>query len=308
MFKWLLRKNIEDLIDEGEYAQAVSAIHDELAKNPPPFRSRPLRERLAEVLAFIGETPSSIELLRELIHEYLREHQTAKAIALQKKILELSPEGNEADEEMVLIAAAAAQEASDVPQDDLPEPTVDDLIELTSDIVLDDGWDQTEVAEETVRVPPPTGAVAEPGAALATTPLFGDFSSDELQAVIREMKLLTLDPGEVVMVEGDTTRSLYVLTHGTVQVYVRSEAGRSVKMREIDGVAFFGEISIVSNVARTATITCKSRCDLLELDLASVLKIAVKHPRVKQVLKEFCERRSGSPEEVEARKGQPVTE
>jgi len=282
MLKWLLKKNVDDLMEEGEYLQAMAAIHEELAKSPPPLRARPLREKLVQVLVHLGELPSAEQLLTELIDEYLKEHQVARAIALQKRLAELRGEESEAG-----VAALAAFVAPRQP----PRPPQGDLIEAPADLNVDD-------VPAVVEVPPEQ-------AALAATPLFGDFSQEELAAVIREMRLLLCEPGEVVMVEGEPTRSLFVLTQGVVRVYVRSRTGESVQVREIEGVAFFGEISIVSERPRTATITCKTRCELLVLSAHSLLEIARTHPRVERVLREFCERRAGSAEERAARAGEP---
>ena len=65
--------------------------------------------------------------------------------------------------------------------------------------------------------------------------------------------------------------------------------------------AFFGEISVVYGKARTATVSCKTKCDVLALDRKTVESIAETHPRVETVLKEFCDQREGSSEEQQAR-------
>lgn len=137
--------------------------------------------------------------------------------------------------------------------------------------------------------------------AASRSPLFSGFTKQELLAVIGGLQFRSFQPGELLMIEGEPGASLYVLTDGVVRVYVRGAAGLSVQIRELEAPAFFGEISIVYGKPRTATVSCTTYCELLELDRAAVDRIARDHPRVEEVLKEFCDKRSGSSEERQAR-------
>jgi len=103
-----------------------------------------------------------------------------------------------------------------------------------------------------------------------------------------------MEAGEIVVSEGQPGDSLFVLTEGTVRVYVRNQTGRNVQIREMDEGAFFGEISILAGKPRTATITCKTACDLLELDRPTLDAISEKHPRVLEVLQQFYDERANS--------------
>jgi CRP-like cAMP-binding protein len=62
-------------------------------------------------------------------------------------------------------------------------------------------------------------------------------------------------------------------------------------MREGD---FFGEISLLTGGPRTATVTAATRCELLELDRATLDEIARAHPRVLDVLRRFSEERAAA--------------
>jgi voltage-gated potassium channel len=68
--------------------------------------------------------------------------------------------------------------------------------------------------------------------------------------------------------------------------------------------AFFGEMATLSGQPRSATVTAASPCDLLELDRATLDRIAAKHPHVRQVLEEFSRRRASDPAAAAARRAQ----
>ena len=113
-----------------------------------------------------------------------------------------------------------------------------------------------------------------------------DFTDDELLAVIRGLRLLTFEPGDVIITEGEPGQSLFVLTTGTVKVFLRDPAGRNVALCPLGEGAFFGEIATLSGRPRSATVTAASRCELLELDKAALEAILKVHPRVRDVLEE----------------------
>jgi len=182
------------------------------------------------------------------------------------------------------IALAKRKEALDPGRDPLEKRLA--RLPLSDETVRDQllGLIGEALREETVLKPPE----------VLRTPLFEDFSRAELIEVIRGLKLLTFEPGDVVVTEGEPGESLFVVTSGRVKAFVRRPSGQSAKVRELGEGDFFGEVSILQGGRRTATITCATRCDLLELDKATLDSIAVLHPGVRRVLQAFYDRRAGS--------------
>jgi cAMP-dependent protein kinase regulator len=133
----------------------------------------------------------------------------------------------------------------------------------------------------------------EPPAAIS--PLFQGFSQDELVAVMSGLRLVTFEPGEIIITEGDAGDSLFVLTTGVAKAFVKKagEVGQRF-VREMRDGDFFGEISILSGRARSATVTAASWCELLELDRATLDRITQVHPHVKDVLEEFYIKRASA--------------
>jgi hypothetical protein len=145
-----------------------------------------------------------------------------------------------------------------------------------------------EVPEE-----PPAGAG---GQQIVVSPLFKDFSVDELVAVIQGLTLLSFEAGQVVITEGDAGDSLYMLTSGSVQVIRKTPQGRRTVVGSLKEGAFFGEGSILTGRPRTATVVAASRCEMLELDRETLDGIVATHPRVRQILEQFArERLRGRP-------------
>jgi Cyclic nucleotide-binding domain len=137
------------------------------------------------------------------------------------------------------------------------------------------------------------GASGSPsGAQIVVSPLFRDFSVDELVAVIQGLKLLTYEPKQIILREGDRGESLYMLTSGTVKAFRKNAQGKQVALAELSEGAFFGEGSILTGKPRTATVVAWEECELLELDRPTLDSITQTHPHVWDVLQEFAAKRA----------------
>jgi hypothetical protein len=134
-------------------------------------------------------------------------------------------------------------------------------------------------------------ASTEGGSQIVVSPLFKNFSVDELVEVIHGLNLITFEEGDIIIRQGEPGDSLYMLTAGSVNAFKKNAQGKQVLVSELSEGAFFGEMSILTGKARSATIVAASRCDLLELDRPTLDSITTKHPHVWEVLQEFAEQR-----------------
>jgi hypothetical protein len=180
-----------------------------------------------------------------------------------------------------------------------PLPEAEPLVEAAPDPMSDSAF-ADEVASlldnlmgDESAAPLDDAAPAE-GAQIVVSPLFRDFSVDELVAVIQGLKLLTYLPRQIVLKEGDRGESLYMLTSGTVKAFRKNAQGKQVALAELTEGAFFGEGSILTGKPRTATVVAWSECELLELDRPTLDSITQTHPHVWDVLKEFAEKRGAA--------------
>ncbi len=124
------------------------------------------------------------------------------------------------------------------------------------------------------------------------SPLFRDFSVDEMVAVIQGLKLLTFERGQAILREGQPGGSLYTLTSGRVRAFKKDPAtGKQSQLGDLKEGAFFGEMSILTGQPRMASVVALTRCELLELDRATLDGITKTHPHVWDVLREFAEKR-----------------
>jgi hypothetical protein len=95
---------------------------------------------------------------------------------------------------------------------------------------------------------------------LRRIPAFTPLPPLELETVARAAVEVPVEAGEVVMAEGDPADSYYAVADGAFDVTID---GRYVRTAERGGG--FGEIALLANVPRTATITARSPGALLAI-------------------------------------------
>jgi hypothetical protein len=224
----------------------------------------------------------------------------AEPLQLDEEPLDISVEPEALSEEVLIIEEPQAPAASPVVDRDFiedeaePEAAAADPMsdgafadELMS--LVDDAFKDFPTSEDGSLALPQTEAPAG-GNQIVVSPLFRDFSVDEMVAVIQGLKLLSFERGDVILREGQAGNSLYMLTAGKVRAFAKRD-GKQAKLGDLEEGAFFGEVSILTGRPRSATIAALTYCELLELDRPTLDSIAQRHPHVMDVLKEFAQQR-----------------
>jgi CRP-like cAMP-binding protein len=101
-------------------------------------------------------------------------------------------------------------------------------------------------------------AMAEaPVELIKRVPLFADLDDRELKQIAASMKERTFSAGSTVTEEGKGGVGFFVIDDGTAKVSVGGEEVRTLQRGD-----FFGEIGLIADIDRTATISAESdlRC------------------------------------------------
>jgi hypothetical protein len=297
----VLSRVADDLALVGQVAQAIAVLKKIEAIDPG-------REDVEDKLAYLVERKA-----RPKFDPWAGSGRSGQAIATsggapRDEDLEIGFEPS-ARAEQPATADEAAATALDLDDAAPTAPAGADALPLDApaadDVPPSDEAMRSEILaliEDTLRPATAEAATAPAAAApraaasdgMVDTPLFRGFARDELAALIRGLRLLTFQPGEIVVSEGEKGASLFVLTSGAVRAYVRNAGQRQVQVRELKEGDIFGEISVLSGQPRSATVTAATRCELLELDKATLDRIAQTHPHVRQVLQEFYDQRAAN--------------
>ncbi len=92
---------------------------------------------------------------------------------------------------------------------------------------------------------------------LRKVPLFADLPQRDLERIATTMKSRRFSPGDVIAREGESGVGFFVIEDGNATVFVRGrEVGR------LGPGDHFGEVALIADKGRTATVTAESelRC------------------------------------------------
>jgi MFS family permease len=107
---------------------------------------------------------------------------------------------------------------------------------------------------------------------LGSVPIFAPLPGMTLEHLAGRLVPLRLEPGTVVVREGDPGDRFFIVADGTVEV---SEYGRAIS--ELGPGGYFGEIALLRDVARTATVTTSTQTVLYALDRDDFLAAVTSH-------------------------------
>ena len=116
-------------------------------------------------------------------------------------------------------------------------------------------------------------------------PLFSSLEEDALRRLIERVTVRQAEPGEVIIREGEHGDSLFVIAEGEVAVFQAGPPRRELG-RLVEG-AFFGEVAVLTDHQRTASVEAQAPVTLLEITRAVVGDLLDEHPAVLRVLLRF---------------------
>lgn len=122
--------------------------------------------------------------------------------------------------------------------------------------------------------------------ALARAPLFSELSKKELTQLARLSDDMEVEAGRVLCREGKTGQEFFVIVDGEVEV---TRKGKPVKRR--GGDDFFGEIALLEDIPRTATVKAKTPLRLFVLTSRDFRRLVQSSPSVERKVMRSLARR-----------------
>ncbi|HYH95021.1 cyclic nucleotide-binding domain-containing protein [Hyalangium sp.] len=130
-----------------------------------------------------------------------------------------------------------------------------------------------------------------PAAGMPTVPLFSKLAREPFAAVVEALEVRTQPAGENVVEEGDHGTSMFALVEGRVVVVRHLQGGEKRKVGELEEGAFFGELALISEGPRLASVLAIKSVVLLELTRARLAEVVRRFPAVGQVVQAFYRER-----------------
>jgi CRP-like cAMP-binding protein len=115
---------------------------------------------------------------------------------------------------------------------------------------------------------------------LALAPLFSGLKREELMELAKCVQRHTYDAGEEIITEGDNDRRLFIIVKGAVDVIKARGHMNQRRLCALGPRDYFGEMSLIDDLARSATVVAKEPTEVLSLDERDFRKQIQKNPAV----------------------------
>ncbi len=200
------------------------------------------------------------------------------------------------DELMEMTGTPAVIVGTLTPSHDDGAPVVDDLLDGAADAsaasasddvgIIDDGdGDDAEVVDvpeaarvDVDRVPP--------------IPLFSDLPRDAFLALTERMELRISSVGDALIKEGESGSSMFIIIQGRVKVVRGGDLDHEeVVLAELTDGAFCGEMALLSDAPRTASVIAAEETMLFEISREMLAAMTREYPSVGEVMRKFHKNR-----------------
>ena len=122
-------------------------------------------------------------------------------------------------------------------------------------------------------------------------PLFSELPRNAFIDLLVKMTLHEVEPGDVIIKEGDVGDAFFVVAEGKVRVSRRGTDGREIPLTYLSDGAFFGEMAVLQHGARTATVTAEESGQIFEIRREVLDEVIESYPSVAKVLRNFYRQR-----------------
>ena len=138
---------------------------------------------------------------------------------------------------------------------------------------LESRWMGVESTSDEGEVPV-QGLIEE----LKEVPIFSEMSSKDLVKVISTLEQLSFQKGSTIVKQGDVGDSFYVIRGGTVNVVLERSGGESIPVARLGPNETFGEMALLTDRPRAASIIAITDVDTWRLPRAEFEELLLESP------------------------------
>jgi CRP-like cAMP-binding protein len=112
---------------------------------------------------------------------------------------------------------------------------------------------------------------------LRRVPLFAGVEPSKLKLLAFTSDRMSFEAGQTLFERGDPGDAAYVVLNGSAEVLV-NRAGSQIKVADLEKNAIVGEIAILCDVPRTATVRAQDRLETLRISKDQFLRLLAEFP------------------------------
>jgi len=126
---------------------------------------------------------------------------------------------------------------------------------------------------------------------LSKTAIFSLLARRDLERIGSRLQHHSVGPGQVVIAEGDKDKRLFIIVDGVVDVIKDMGTSKERPLACLGPGDYFGEMALVDNLERSASVICRQASRLLSLAQQDLLAEIDKNPSIAMELLATLSRR-----------------
>jgi CRP-like cAMP-binding protein len=279
-----LKNEARTLTRAKQYAGAL-AVHDHmLAANPLDYDSR---RKIADLLMALGDRAGAAQVTRVVAMHDARSGHLLPAIVGCKVLESL---GERVDEIVSTMAANYAHESPRLAKFAARQAPVDLEAQIEPLAGAGVGDPAAIAGRARDRALDLTAFVQYPEQFLPV-PFFSELPPNLFPAAIQSLRLIRAGDGDVVIRQGQLGTAFYFVATGEVRVVARGGNNKDVERGRLHEGSLFGEMALLTEQARTASVQVVGESDLLEIDRATIGRLCAEVPVLNERLDRFARER-----------------
>ena len=114
--------------------------------------------------------------------------------------------------------------------------------------------------------------------------LFDGLSDEQAEVLRGRSRIRSFAPNTIVVNEGDDGSSLFVVQSGSLKVFLTDNIGREVTLSLLDPGDYFGELALLDDAPRSASVIALTRSEVLQIPRAAFLALIEVYPACMQIV------------------------
>lgn len=115
---------------------------------------------------------------------------------------------------------------------------------------------------------------------LKRVPLFSGLTDSQIERLAAGSVRRSFPKGRTIVAEGETSQSLYVLLSGRAKVQRSDTEGKEVILAVLGPGECFGEMSLIDDAPRSASVITIESCDFMSINKESFKSMLVSSPEI----------------------------
>jgi CRP-like cAMP-binding protein len=272
------------LVRAGELAPALAAYDHILTVSPLDDDSR---LKIADLLVRTGYRAAAIEVYRSVAAHDIRSGHPLPGLVAIKQLQAL---GERADDLIAAMAAAYAHGAPALARFAARQAPVD----LDAEVSRPDLSEEVELVTAAARARERAldlSVYVEYPQQFLPLPLFSELPGEVFTPLVRALNVLRLEDRAMVIREGEPGVAFYLVASGQVRVFATDSLGRELERTRLYEGSLFGEMALLTQQPRTASVQVVDEADILELSRDNLAELTTEVPALAAALDRFARER-----------------